>query len=162
MKNNLRTFTLNANVANNEFQVVFKQPLLIAPNSKVEFKMARIVWTGAADYRQRSYAIQTDLPITNFFAKQNTDVGNRSEAVEDRILAYVPPAQNDDVSGDDPAGGIPAIALRVYEPYQDITHPLDNNVISLNSMNFKLLSGNTLVPFTDILEATIQFTIYEC
>jgi len=162
MKNNLRTFTLNANINNNEFQVVFKQPLLIAPNSKVEFKLARIEWTGAVGYRQRSYAIQTDLPITNFFAKQNADAGNRSEAVEDRILAYVPPAQNDDVSGDDPAGGVPLVALRVYEPYQDITHPLDNNVISLNSMNFKIVDGTDLTPLTDILEATIQFTIYEC
>jgi len=71
----------------------------------------------------------------------------------------VPPNQNDDDSADDPAGGRPTIALRSYEPFQPVMHNMENNELSLNSINFQILDGNSLEPKANVLKFKISFCI---
>ncbi len=149
-------FYLNGKHNENDLRVVFKQPLFLKAGSKVEVNAVVIEWTPTASYRTDTFAIQSDLPIKAFHSKAPVITG---DAVEDRILCYVPPAQNDDSSGDDPAFGRPAVALRSYEPYQPVIHDLSNNELSLNAINFQILDGNGLEPKANVLKFKISFTI---
>jgi hypothetical protein len=149
-------FYLNGENDKNNLRVVFKQPLLLKAGSSVEVKAVVVEYTPTAGYRTDSFAIQTDLPIKSFHSKNNNITG---AAVEDRIIAFVPPAQNDESNGDDPGGGRPTIALRSYEPYQVIHHNMENNEISLNAINFQILDGNSLEPKANVLKFKIAFCI---
>jgi len=161
MKKNYRHFNLNANIGNDRFRVVFKQPLTLKANSVIEVKAVSIYWTAAAGYRSLPFAVLTDLPINTFFAKVSTNAGNITEAVENKVLIHIPANQNDDVTGDDPAAGLPTIALRTYEPFQEVVHYMDNNELSINAINFSIVNGETLEPAAHILEASLSFCIYE-
>ena len=149
-------FYLNGKAGENNLRVVFKQPLLLKPGSSVEVKAVVIQYTPAAGYNSDSFAIQTDLPIKSFHSKKDTITG---AAVEDRIIAFVPPYQNDDSNADDPGGGRPTVALRSYEPYQVIHHNMENNEVSLNAINFQILDGASLEPKANVLNFQIAFCL---
>ena len=149
-------FYLNGTPNSNNLRVVFKQPLLLKANSSVEVKAVVINYGPLPGYRQNSFAIETDLPIKSFHSKGDNITG---AAVEDRIIAFVPPNQNDESNGDDPGAGVPAVAVRSYEPFQEIHHNMENNEISLNAINFKVLDGASLVPLSNINNFSISFCI---
>ena len=155
MKENMNFYLCGENNKNN-LRVVFKQPLLIKAGSSVEMKAVMIEYTPTANYRSDTFAIQTDLPIKAFHSKNSNITG---AAVEERIIAFVPPNQNDDCSADDPAAGRPTIALRSYEPFQPVMHNMENNDISLNAINFQILDGNSLEPKANVLKFKISFCI---
>ena len=155
MKEEKLNFYLTGESNKNDLRVVFKQPLLLKPNSKVEVKYVVCEYTPAgASYRTDTLAIQTDLPIKSFHSKSTGD------AVEDRIMVLVPPVQNEEVSGDQPAVGNPVVAMRSYEPFQPVIHDMSNNELSLNAINFQILDGNSLVPKDNVLKFKIGFCIY--
>lgn len=156
MREKINFYLCGVNNSNN-LRVVFKQPLLIHKNATVEVKAVVVEYTpGGATYRTDSLAILTDLPIKSFHSKSTAITG---DAVEDRIICFVPPAQNDDVSGDAPAFGAPAVAMRSYEPVQTVMHNMENNELSINAINFQVLDGNSLVPKANTLKFKISFCI---
>ena len=157
MKEEKLNFYLTGENSKNDLRVVFKQPLLLKPNSKVEVKYVMIEYTPAAGYRTDTFAIQTDLPIKSFHSKSAQFTG---DAVEDRIMVLVPPYQNEESSGDDPGAGRPTVGLRSYEPYQPVIHDMSNNELSINAINFQILDGNDLVPKDNVLKFKIGFCIY--
>ncbi len=157
----LINFTLNSPQGANSHTVVFKQPLLIKPNSTITVNSAVINWTPLTGYLEDDFCILTDLPIKTFHAKGFE--GQVGGAVEDRVFVYVPPNQNDADNADDPGAGIPASAVRSYEPVQPVIHTLLNNELSLNAINFRVVDAFNLAPRTDIQSFTVTFTLsHEC
>jgi len=157
----LINFTLNAPQGTGEHTIVFKQPLLIKPDSTITVNSVVVNWTPLTGYKDDTFCILTDLPIKTFHAKGFN--GQAGGAVEDRVFAFVPPNQPDQSDVDDPATGVPALAVRSYEPVQPIVHTMLNNEFSINSINFKVVDGFSLAPRTDIDQFTVTFTLsHEC
>jgi len=157
----LINFTLNAPQGANSHTVAFKQPLLIKPNSNINVNSVVINWTPLTGYKDDTFAILTDLPIKTFHAKGFE--GQNGGAAEDRLLIFVPPNQPDQSDVDDPAAGVPVLAVRSYEPVQPVIHTMLNNELSLNSIHFQVVDGFTLAPRTDIDQFTVSFTLsHEC
>ncbi len=155
MKNH--NFFLNGEAGENSFTLVFKQPLMLKPNDSVVFNMANVQFSPQAGYLKKKFAVMTDLPIKTFHTKP-TAVGSRT-GVEDRILAFLPPNNRGDDNMDDPGGGLPGVAGRTYEPYQPVVHHLENNPVSLNAINFRIVDGETLEPFPNITHFSLSLTI---
>ena len=157
----LINFTLNSPQGLNEHTVVFKQPLLIKPDSTITVNSIVINWTPLTGYKDDTFIILTDLPIKTFHAKGFA--GQNGGAAENRVFVYVPPNQPDESEGTDPPAGVPAVALRSYEPVQPVVHTMLNNELSLNAINFQVVDGFSLQPRTDILTFTVNFTLsHEC
>ena len=49
-----------------------------------------------------------------------------------------------------------------YEPHQPLIHEINGSEIQLNSMNFRLVDGDTLVPIAvdEIVNVVVSFTLY--
>lgn len=157
----LINFTLNSPQGEGEHTVVFKQPLLIKPNSTITVNSAVIAWNPLTGYLEDDFVILTDLPIKTFHSKGFN--GQAGGAVEDRVFVYIPPNQNDADNADDPGAGIPTVAVRSYEPVQPVIHTMLNNELSLNAINFKVVDALNLAPRTDIQSFTVTFTLsHEC
>lgn len=154
-------FTLNSPQGANSHTVVFKQPLLIKPDSTITVNSAVISWNPLTGYLEDDFCILTDLPIKTFHSKGFE--GQRGGAVEDRVLIYVPPNQNDADNADDPVAGVPTVAVRSYEPVQPVVHTMLNNELSLNAIHFQVVDAINLAPRTDIQSFTVTFTLsHEC
>ena len=82
----LINFTLNAPQGANSHTVVFKQPLLIKPNSNINVNSVVINWTPLTGYKDDTFAILTDLPIKTFHAKGFE--GQNGGAAENRLLIF--------------------------------------------------------------------------
>ena len=157
----LLNFNLNSPIGTHSHTVVFKQPLLVHPNTSVIVNSVVIEWTPLTGYKEDSFCIITDLPIKTFFAKGFE--GQRGAAAEDRVMVFVPPNQDGESSADDPGAGIPATALRSYEPVQPIVHTMLNNQLSLNAINFHVVDAVSLQPRTDVNYFSVNFTLsHEC
>jgi len=157
----LINFTLNSPEGEGEHTVVFKQPLLIKPDSTITVNSVVINWTPLTGYKDDTFVILTDLPIKTFHAKGFK--GQNGGGAEDRVFVYVPPNQPDQSDVDDPAFGVPALAVRSYEPVQPVVHTMLNNELSINAINFQVVDGFSLAPRTDILQFTVNFTLsHEC
>lgn len=157
----LINFTLNSPEDDGDHTVVFKQPLLIKPNSTITVNSVVITWNPLTGYKDDSFVILTDLPIKTFHAKGFR--GQNGGAAEDRVFVYVPPNQPDQSAVDDPATGVPALAIRSYEPVQPVVHTMLNNELSINAIHFQVVDGFSLAPRADILQFTVNFTLsHEC
>lgn len=157
----LINFTLNAPQGASSHTAVFKQPLLIPANSTITVNSVVVNWTPLTGYKDDTFAVLTDLPIKTF-ANAGFE-GQRGGVVENRVFAFVPPNQPDQSDVDDPATGVPTLAVRSYEPVQPIVHTMLNNEISLNAIHFQIVNGFNFAPRTDIDQFTVSFTLsHEC
>jgi len=154
-------FTLNSPTGQHEDTIVFKQPLLLNANTTVTINSAVISWTPLAGYKEDAFIILTDLPIKTFHSKAFP--GQRGSAVEDRVMVFIPPNQDADSNADDPGAGIPAVALRSYEPVQPVVHTMLNNELSINAINFQVVDALSLQPRTDVGYFIINFAFsHDC
>jgi hypothetical protein len=155
-----QTFTINSPVGESDFNVQFKQHLVIPQTAKLQVNFIQLkLLSPQAGYLEDAYSILTDLPIKTFFSAGSIPV-KKNNAILDNLLCYVPLQNQTEQNLDDPAA-LPTAAGFTYEPHQPLIHDIDGNTLQLNSMNFKITEGETLIPLSSTLfqEATICFTI---
>jgi len=142
---NYQEFTIAGVMVDNLLKVRFKQPIFIPSNASIEVRMISYDFNPSAGYLNRGHSFSLDLPI-KVQQTTTTDVG-----FERKILVSVPPAEQENLSVDDPAG-IPATARRTYEPYTPIVHMLGNNEMSINEFTFKASDIYNQDPPTDDID----------
>ena len=156
-----QNFVLKLDVSNNEARVAFQQPVTIPANSELVVYWAAIIYEPTADYLTEGFDIQCDLPIKQF-TNYITSTPSNAPAVELPIILSVPPSEQADQNADDP-GALPAVCVRLREPFEPVKHELLNNEQQINSITFKMRDFlNDRQPNYTVNELSISFCIKTC
>ena len=156
-----QNFVLKLDVQENEARVAFQQPITIPANSEVVVYWASIAFTPEADYLTEGFDIQCDLPIRQF-TNYITSTPSNAPAVELPIIMSVPPSEQAELDPTDP-GVLPAVGIRVREPFEPIKHELMNQEQQINSITFKVKDFfNDRQPNYAVNEMAISFCIKTC
>lgn len=154
-----QTFTLNSPTGKNDWTIQFKKHLTIPAKAKLQVNFIQVRLSPGAGYLETPYALLTDLPINTFFS---SDVGAKlNKTVENNLMVYVPIQKQAELSLDDPLS-LPTNAGFTYEPHVPLIHEIQGSGdIELNSMHFRFVDGDDLVPYPEgeLVDITISFTI---
>lgn len=153
-----QNFVLKMSVSNNEARVPFQQPITVPQNAELVVYWASIAYVPIADYLTFGFDVQCDLPIKQY-TNYITDYPINKPAVELPIIMSVPPSEQAEEDPTDP-GVLPALAIRVREPFEPIHHDLANNTQQINSITFKFRDlVNDRQPNVEVSEMQISFCI---
>lgn len=131
-----QNFVLKLDIKENEARVAFQQPVTIPANSQLVVYWCCVEFVPEADYLSEGFDIVCDLPIRQF-TNYITETPSNAPAVELPIIMSIPPSEQANLNADDPAA-LPALAIRVREPFEPVMHDLMNNEQQINSITFKI------------------------